>query len=116
MAAKPALIAAAVAGTLALGTAGYFANEWRVCRGLEDDFLATIGGYTANVQSSALAAAVGTGVDRDKQKELQDLSLRVQRMQLTYIYDRCGKAAGKRAASLAGETLQDRMEGILALP
>ena len=39
MPAKPAQIAAGIAGALALATGGYFANEWRVCRGLHDDYI-----------------------------------------------------------------------------
>lgn len=39
MPAKIAQIAAGIVGSLALATGGYFANEWRVCRALEDDYL-----------------------------------------------------------------------------
>lgn len=50
MATKIGLIVAGIAGVAALGTGGYFANEWRVCSGLEEDYLnsvASIRGYAS---------------------------------------------------------------------
>lgn len=114
MAAKPALIAAAVAGTLTLGTAGYFANEWRVCSGAREDFLATIDGYTANVQANALASSAGVRLDREETKRLQDLSLQIQKVQLENIYERCGDAAGREAASHASDALLKAMSDVSA--
>ena len=105
MSAKPALIAAGIIGTLALGTGGYIANEWRVCSGLEADYLSTIESYTSNVQAGALAGAVGVEVDEVKQSSVQDLSLRAQKMQLINIYKRCGDDAGRAAADQASTNL-----------
>ncbi|WP_086619219.1 hypothetical protein [Erythrobacter tepidarius] len=81
---------AGIVGALAIGVGAYFGNQWWVCRSLESDYLRTIDGYTSNVYSGALAGAVGVEFDREKQKEMQDMSLRLQQMQLTAIYERCG--------------------------
>lgn len=51
MPAKPAQIAAGIAGALALATAGYFANEWRICRGLEADYLEEAAAVGTDLQS-----------------------------------------------------------------
>lgn len=40
-----------VAGALALGIGGYIANEWRVCRGLEADYLEETAAIGTNLQS-----------------------------------------------------------------
>lgn len=54
MPAKPALIAAGIAGTLALGAGGYFANERRVCRTLEADYLEEMTAVGTDLQSGAV--------------------------------------------------------------
>jgi hypothetical protein len=108
----------ALAGTalIFLGTGGYFANEWRVCNGLEADFLRTIEGYTANVEAGALAGTIGVEFDEEERKRLQEMSLEVQQMQLTYIYERCGDQAGRDASKLASDELRESMKNILAIP
>lgn len=99
------MIATAAVGVLVLGSAGYLANEWRVCRSLESDYLSSIDSYTSNVRAGALAGAVGVEVDDAKQRGVQDVSLRVQEMQLSYIYERCGDDAGRAAAEQASSNL-----------
>jgi lipid II:glycine glycyltransferase (peptidoglycan interpeptide bridge formation enzyme) len=113
---KSALIAAGIVGTLALGTGGYFANEWRVCRGMEQDFLRSVEGYTSNVYLGALASTVGVKVDREEQESLRNLSLKVQQMQLTAIYERCGDESGRAAADLASDEVRDSMKDALLIP
>lgn len=105
MPAKPALIAVAIAGALAVGTGGYFANEWRVCREMEQDYLRMVDGYGSNVQAAGLAATAGVEVDHQRQEDLRQASLRLQQMQLTRIYERCGTQAGEGAADTAGKKL-----------
>ncbi len=50
MARKAGLIAAGAAAALALGIAGYFANEWRACSSLKADYLAFAKGTLADQQ------------------------------------------------------------------
>lgn len=94
----------------------YLANEWRVCHALQTDFLRNVDGYTTNVEAGALAGSVGVKIDAERQKEVQALSLRVQQMQLEYIYKRCGDDAGKRAAGHASEELQKAMMNFASMP
>lgn len=112
--AKAGMIAGGITVALALGTAGYFANEWRVCRNMEDDFLTAVDGYSANVEAGALAGAAGVAVDRQQQKTLRETSLRLQQLQLSRIYERCGEDAGRAAADLASKELQDSMKAVLS--
>lgn len=48
---KAPMIAALAAGTVALATAGYFANEWRVCRALQADYLEEATAIGTNLQA-----------------------------------------------------------------
>lgn len=118
MPAKPALIAVSIAGTLALGTAGYFANEWRVCRALEAEFLGTIERQSSDRETRALMGAAGieTKVDQEEQRAHQDLELQLQRIMHERIYSRCGTAAGEAASAKAKDILQDSMRDILNGP
>jgi hypothetical protein len=110
------IITASIVGALALGTAGYFANEWRVCSNMQDDFLRAIEGFTGNVEAGALAGAIGVDIDQKRQKELRDMSLSLQEMQLTAIYERCGDDAGRSAAAMASDDLQESMKDVLSVP
>lgn len=116
MTVKTGLVIAGIAGVAALGTGGYFANEWRVCSKMKDDFLNSVDGFKSNVYLAALAGSVGAEVDRKRHKELQGLSLQIQEMQLAHIYERCGSDAGKAASDLASEELRDGMQDILSIP
>lgn len=49
----PTLIAAGIAGALALGTGGYYANEWRTCRVLEADYMEEAAAIGTDLQSGA---------------------------------------------------------------
>jgi hypothetical protein len=46
-------LAVASAGVIALGAGGYFANEWRVCSGLEADYLEEMTALGTNLQAGA---------------------------------------------------------------
>lgn len=116
MAARAGIIAAGIAGVFVLAIGGYFANEWRVCSGLEDDYLRTLEGYTSGVYVAALAGSVGVETDKRKQKEIQDMSLRMQVMQLTRIYERCGDEAGRSASELASDEVRKTMQDVLSIP
>lgn len=108
--------ALSIAGIILAGIALYFANEWRVCSTLEDDFLGSIDGYTAGVEADAMAGSVGVEIDLEERRRLQDSSLRLQQMQLERIYERCGDDAGRAAAELASDELQESMKDVLSLP
>jgi hypothetical protein len=110
------MIAAGIAGVFALGTIGYFANEWRVCSGMEEDYLRNVEGYAANVYSGALASSVGVEVDKQEQGKLQKRSLEIQQMQIMSIYDRCGSDAGRAAAELASDEVRESMMDVLSIP
>lgn len=115
---KPAQIGLGIAALLALGTAGYFANEWRVCSGLEDDYLSSVESYTSNKKSRALMGAVGVRDESDpkQKKELEDLTVDLQMRALSHIYDRCGMEAGQAASARSRDILQDGMQDILSIP
>lgn len=49
---KAPMIATLAAGTVALATAGYFANEWRVCRALERDYLEEATSLATDLQTA----------------------------------------------------------------
>lgn len=111
---RAGMVAAAAGGLIALTVGGYVINEWRVCRDMEQDFIRSVDGYTASIESGMLAGIAGVELDRERGEELQDLSLRLQRMQLTRIYERCGENAGKAAASLASDELRESMKNVLS--
>jgi hypothetical protein len=104
MAAKPTLIAAGIAGALTLGTGGYFANEWRVCSGLEGDFLDRVQTIRNTAHLNALTATLGAPVDATLQRRAEDGNLKLMQMELQAVYERCGTDAGE-AASLKGNNI-----------
>ena len=116
MSGKAGLIAAGIAATALLGTGGYFANEWRVCSNLQDQYLASVKSYAANSYSTALIERVGVEVDQNRHEEVQSRSLELQKMQLTRIYDRCGTDPGNVAADLASGALGKTMRDVLMIP
>lgn len=105
MSGKTALIAAGIAATIALGTGGYFANEWRVCSNLERTFLTETAAVLTNLQSSKVADAV----DARAALELRSMQL-LEPANRTYftILDRCGEEAAKSAMQRALD-LRDEM-------
>jgi hypothetical protein len=115
MAVKPALIFGGIAAALTIGTAGWFANEWRVCKGLEDDYISSVKSYTRQIETGALVSSV-TGAQFKGDRELQDLSLEIQERQLERIYERCGSNAGNAASDGAYEVLQESTKTILMIP
>ncbi|MCX9146576.1 hypothetical protein [Erythrobacter sp. WG] len=88
--AKPGIIAAGVASVLAVGTAGYFANEWRVCRSLKADYLAFAQGSLADQQ-------LKNAVDRPEFDrfiaEKTDTAVMEAGQTLFDLETRCGKRA-----------------------
>ncbi len=98
MAAKPALIAAGIAGALTLGIAGYFANEWRVCSGLERDFLDRSVAIATNLNSAKSAASAET---RDRQERRVFELLEPANRVFFQMKERCGEPAAKAAMSRA---------------
>lgn len=116
MAAKIGLIISGVVGIVAVSSAGYFVNEWQTCRNMEQSFFATIDTYSRSVEAEALASSVGVQVDPRRRKELQDLSLQIQQVQLAGIYDRCGNDMGNAAAELATDELRESMRDVLSMP
>lgn len=118
MPAKPAQIAAGIAGALALAAGGYFANEWRVCSGLEAEFLSTIERQSSDRETRALMGAAGikANIDPEEQRAHRDLELQLQLIMHERIYSRCGSAAGEAASAKAKDILQNSMRDILTGP
>jgi hypothetical protein len=105
MAGKAVAIAASIAGALALGVGGYFANEWRICSGLEADAI-----YSAhNIRNSTRLRYYGGELGLDlpfddlESAGRKDESLMVKR--LTMVYDRCGYRAGQAASQKVQDVL-----------
>jgi hypothetical protein len=100
MPAKTGLIVAGIAATLALGTGGYFANEWRVCSSLKADFLAFAQGSLADQQMK-------TAVNRpefDKFiKQKTDAAVMKAGQTLFDLQERCGDRAATEAQVEAQE-------------
>lgn len=88
MAARPALIAASVAGTVALGTAGYFANEWRACRMLEAGFLEETIAIGTDLQS---ADAMHTSINEEQVGDRVAASVEKANRLYSRIRSRCGE-------------------------
>lgn len=105
MAAKPALIAAGIAGALALGTGVYFANEWRACNGIEEDFLDTAYSIRSGARTDHTLAAIGSAGPTSELRKARDLQLDLFGRQLRRIYERCGLDAGKEAGRKAEDIL-----------
>lgn len=115
---RPARIAAGSVALLVLGAVGYFGNEWRVCRGLEDDYIRSVKRYTSDQKTRALMGAVGVRDESNpkQKKELENLTVDLQMRALSHIYDRCGMEAGQAASARSAEILQDGMQDILSIP
>ncbi|MDP2131914.1 MAG: hypothetical protein U0975_09745 [Erythrobacter sp.] len=106
MSARTAAIAAAsIAGLLALGTAGYFANEWRVCSSLEENYLDTIYSIRSSVRTDMTISTLGIDLPGDPLKEARELQFNIMERQLSGIYDRCGSQAGKQASRKSEDIL-----------
>jgi hypothetical protein len=105
MAAKPALIAAGIVGALVLSTGGYFANEWRVCSGIEEDFLDTAYSIRSGARTDRTLAAIGSTGPTPELQKARDLQLNLLERQLGRIYERCGSDAGKGASRKAEDIL-----------
>jgi hypothetical protein len=98
MAVKTSTIIASIAVALAIGTGGYFANEWRVCSGLEEDYLDRIYSIRSNARADSLAASVGVKVDTEERRELQDRTFMLLERQGDNFVDRCGYDAWEDAS------------------
>jgi hypothetical protein len=97
--------AISIAGLLALGTGGYFANEWRVCSGLEEDYLDTIYSIRSSVRTDMTISTLGINLPGDTLKDARDLQFNIMERQLSGIYDRCGSQAGKQASRKSEDIL-----------
>lgn len=95
--AKPALIAA---GALALGTGGYFANEWRVCSGLRDEYRTFAMETLANERLKS--AAQSPAFDKMIEKETDAAVMRAGQA-LYDLQHRCGKKEAVKAQLEATE-------------
>lgn len=102
---KAPIIAALAAGTATLATAGYFANEWRVCRSLEQDVLDTAYSIKRDGLTDARLAAIGSSGPTRELAEARELQLKVFQLQLTFVYDRCGPEAGEEASKQVQDIL-----------
>lgn len=105
MPAKPAQIAASAAVVLTLATGGYFANEWRVCNGLEEDYLnsmASIRGHSAIRQVLSDKALV------ENAKRMEEAAWKSAEGALFSLSDRCGE----RASQTANRKAQDILLGV----
>lgn len=90
MAAKPALIAAGILGALVLGTGGYFANEWRVCRSLHQDFMTFA---KASLTDQQLMVAADSAAVAKMMKLRADERVEKAGQTLFDLQDRCGEKA-----------------------
>lgn len=91
MDAKPALIAA---GIVAVGIAGYFANEWRVCNNLRADYRSFAIGLMADGQMRSVIQSP----EFDKMmKQKTDTAIQEAADTLFELGERCGKSAATQA-------------------
>jgi saccharopine dehydrogenase-like NADP-dependent oxidoreductase len=94
VAAKPALIAVGIVGVLVLATGGYFANEWRVCRDLEADYLEEMTALGSNLQG---VSVMGDLIDSKRVGDRVSLNLE----KANRLYSRVGSQCGmSRAAEM----------------
>jgi hypothetical protein len=102
MAARIGLIIAAIAGTAALGTAGYFANEWRVCTGLEEDYLNSVSSLKGNIAMKSFMQ------DPDGIKAIENVdAIEMRRIEQTLasLHQQCGKRSANSAVRKGQELL-----------
>lgn len=95
----------AVIGCVALGAAGYFANEWHACGELEADVVQTASNIRNNASLRSNGAALRLDLPFEELESIgtRDEQLMVQR--LTAVYDRCGLDAGEAASQKAQDVL-----------
>jgi len=97
MAANIGLTIAGIAGVAAIGTGGYFANEWRVCSGLEQDYLTTISAIRRDADTDLRLAGYVGGTPTEELKQARALRDDLLDRQLARVYERCGIKAGDAA-------------------
>lgn len=105
MSGKAGLIAAGIVATVALGTGGYFANEWRVCSDMEEGYLDTVYSIRSGARMDARLAMLGAEAPSAELQQARELQLSILPRQLEAIYDRCGADAGKAAARKSEDIL-----------
>ncbi len=105
MPAKPAQIAAGIAGALALATGGYFANEWRVCRGLEEDYLNSLADMRGTI---ALRSVLRDTPSAEAANKLDAIATERITSTLLDLHSRCGE----RSAETANRKGQDMLLGL----
>ena len=92
------IAAISIAGLLALGTGGYFANEWRVCRDLKDNYHNFAIGLMAdqNLRSSVNSPELDKLLDAKTDRAVEQAALT-----LVELGDRCGQQAAGNAQARA---------------
>lgn len=105
MAVKTSTIIASIAVALAIGTGGYFANEWRVCSGLEQDYLTTIGAIRRDADTDLRLAGYVGGTPSEELKQAWALREDLLDRQLARVYERCGIKAGDAATAKSEDIL-----------
>ncbi|WP_296717751.1 hypothetical protein [Erythrobacter sp.] len=94
MAGKAGMIAAGIAGALAIGTGGYFANEWRVCSNLKQDYRAFAIGLLADQHISTAASSSEL---RQMMQQKADVEVDQAGRTLYELSNRCGPSAAAQA-------------------
>lgn len=102
---RAGLAAAGIVGTLALGTVGYFANEWRVCRGLEEDYLNSLSNMRGTI---ALRSVLRDTSSAEAVKKLDTMATEKMTSALLKLHTRCGE----RSAETASRKGQDMLLGL----
>lgn len=90
MAVKVGLIIAGIAGAATLGTGGYLANEWRVCRSLHHDYVTFAKATLADQQ---LKSAVNKPEFDEFIKRQQDSRVMRAGQTLFDLKERCGETS-----------------------
>lgn len=101
---RPAAIALTVLAIGALGTAGYFANEWRVCTNLENDYLNSMAGIRGHATIKQVLADQRL---LDAMKVQEEAQWKTAEAALLGLHGRCGE----RSAETAHRKGQDVLMG-----
>lgn len=102
---RPAAVASIILAIGVLGTGGYFANEWRVCGSLEQDFLDTTYAFQKRQELRYNVASLGIDSDDAGHQRADDLGIQQIQRQLEQVFSRCGMRAGSEARRKGDEVL-----------
>lgn len=112
---KPILVGLAI---VAIGIAGYFANEQRVCQGLQDRYVSNVKTQADMIELNARISALGVPDTESPEEAAEANKLRheAQKIAIDEIHERCGFDAVRGTIKRSQEVLDETTRNILSMP